>query len=341
MIRPHPPPSTWWGIIARVDPPDPRNEIAGPQLAAPAPGAAGPQAYSLAERTRGIQRVLLLTLGLNLGAAAVKLLAGLASGSLALVAGGVDSVFDGGANVFGLVAMRAAAQPPDAGHPYGHRKFETLTAAVIAVLLFVTCGRLAMAALGDIRPILAGAPGPTITLLTLLSPALAFGFNALTARYEARWGRRLGSELLIADASHTRADAAVSLGLIVGLAAVWAGYPLVDPLLALVIAGVIARTGIAIIRDTSQVLADAAVLDPDAVAEVARSVPGVVSTHKIRSRGPADTVSIDLHVQVDPALSIADAHAIGHTVESRLRAHFAGVAEVLVHVEPAARVIRS
>jgi cation diffusion facilitator family transporter len=299
--------------------------------------ATAANAAGTAARARGVQRVLLVTLGLNLGAAAVKLLAGLASGSLALAAGGLDSVFDGAANVFGLVAMRAAAQPPDAGHPYGHRKFETLVAAVIAMLLFITCGRLIWSAIEDIGPILAGAAGPTVDLATLLAPALAFGFNTVASRYEARWGRRLGSELLLADASHTRADAVVSLGLIVGLGAIWAGYPLVDPLLALVIAGVIARTGIAIMHATSAVLADAAVLDPAAVAQAAQSVPGVIGTHKVRSRGPADEVSIDLHVQVDPALSIAEAHAIGHAVQARLREHFGGVTEVLVHVEPAAR----
>jgi len=290
-----------------------------------------------AARTRGVQRVLVITLGLNLGAAAVKLAAGLASGSLALTAGGVDSVFDGAANVFGLVAMQAAARPPDAEHPYGHRKFETLVAAVIAVLLFITCGRLVLSAIETVGRIVSGAPGPAVTLATISAPALAFAFNGLASSYEARWGRRLGSELLIADASHTRADAAVSLALIGGLIAIWAGFPLVDPLLALVIAGVIARTGIAIIHDTSEVLADAAVFDPETIARVAREVPGVESTHKIRSRGPADAVSIDLHAQVDPSLSIEDAHAIGHAVEQRLRSELSGVSEVLVHVEPAAR----
>jgi cation diffusion facilitator family transporter len=309
------------------------------QLPHPPLDANGNGGLDPARRARGIQRVLIITLGLNLGAAAVKLLAGTVSGSLALTAGGVDSMYDGAANIFGLVAMRTAAQPPDADHPYGHRKFETLVAAVIAVLLFITCGRVILDAVASIREILSGAPGPTVAWTTLIAPALAFGFNALASTYEARWGHRLGSELLLADASHTRADAVVSLGLIVGLIAVWAGYPLADPLLALVIAGVIARTGIAIVHDTSKVLADAAVFDPETIAVSALAVPGVESTHKIRSRGPADAVSIDLHVQVDPSLDIQRAHAIGHAVGAQLRADFPGVTEVLVHVEPAARPI--
>jgi len=287
-------------------------------------------------RARAIERVLVLTLGLNLGAAAVKLAAGWLSGSLALTAGGVDSVVDGAANVFGMVAMRTAARPPDADHPYGHRKFETLVAAVIAVLLFITCGRLVWSAVQNIADLATGGTGPRVNLFALVSPALAFAFNAVASSYEARWGTRLGSELLIADAGHTRADAAVSLALVGGLAAVWLGYPLADPILALAIAGVIARTGAGIVRSTSAVLADAAVLDPDEIARVATAVPGVAGTHKIRSRGPADAVSIDLHVQVHPEMTIARAHAIGHAVADRLKGHFDGVTEVMVHVEPAA-----
>ena len=286
-------------------------------------------------RSRAIERVLLVTLCFNLAAAAVKLVAGWLSSSLALTAGGLDSVADGAANVFGLVAMRAAARPPDDDHPYGHRKFETLVAAVVAMLLFSTCGRLVWSSVSDFRGIVAGEAGPRVDLVTLLGPALAGLCNAVASRYEARWGRRLSSELLIADAGHTRADAGISIALFAGLLAVRAGYPLVDPILALVIAGVIAWTGARIVLDTSRVLADAAVFDPAAIARIAAEVPGVAGTHKIRSRGPADAVAIDLHVQVDPDLSIAHAHAIGHEVAEQLKRHLDGVAEVMVHMEPA------
>jgi len=287
-----------------------------------------------AARTGAVSRVLIVTLALNLAAAGVKLAAAGASGSLALMAGGIDSAFDGAANVFGLVAIRVAARPPDARHPYGYRKFETLVAVVIAVLLFVTCGQLAWSALQGIPRILAGEGEPRVGAWSLLAPAAAFGLNLAASIYERRRGRELGSELLVADAGHTRADAAVSMALFLGLLAVRAGYPLLDPLLALAIAGVVARTGLEIVRDTSEVLADAAVFDPDEITEVARAVPGVAGAHQPRSRGPADAVAIDLHVQVDPTLGIGRAHAIGHAVKSRLREHFPGTSDVVVHVEP-------
>ncbi|MFN2114323.1 MAG: cation-efflux pump [Anaerolineae bacterium] len=300
------------------------KDIAGQADLTPNTGAA---------RAAQVQRVLLITLGLNLAAAGVKLAAGQASGSLALTAGGVDSLFDGGANVLALVGARAAAQPPDESHPYGHRKLETLVAVVIVALMFVTCARLATNA---ISRLMSGAAGeaPEIGVLALAAPLAAFGLNYAAATYEARWGRLLSSELLLADAGHTRADAAVSLALVGGLLAVRAGYPLVDPLLALGIAAVIAWVGYKIARDTAGVLSDAAALDPTVVESIARSVPGVEGVHKIRSRGPADSVAVDLHVQVEPDLGLERGHEIGHAVKAQLLAQLPGVRDVVVHIEP-------
>lgn len=303
-------------------------------------------------RARAIRKVLWVTLGLNAAASAIKLIAGAASGSLSLVAGGLDSAFDGLANVAGLVAMRVVASPPDAEHPYGHRKFETLTAVGIAGLLLATCGRLAWDAAGRLAGFLgatglpipggstgvtAGADGhvgPEIGALALAAPLVSFALNFAASEYERRRGRTLGSELLVSDAGHTRADAGVSLSLFVGLIAVRAGYPIVDPLMALGIAAVVARVGLSIIRDTAGVLADAVALDPVALRTTAVAVPGVEGAHRIRSRGAPDAIAVDLHVQVDPHLGIGRAHAIGHAVQDALRARFSGIAEVVVHVEP-------
>jgi divalent metal cation (Fe/Co/Zn/Cd) transporter len=126
----------------------------------------------------------------------------------------------------------------------------------------------------------------------------------------------------------------VSLALVAGLLAARAGYPLVDPLLALGVAAVIAWAGVRIVRRVSDVLADAAVLDSAEIERRARAVPGVAGVHKVRSRGTADAVALDLHVQVDPALGIGRAHAIGHQVLAELCAAFPQVTDVVVHVEP-------
>ena len=295
------------------------------------------------ERTEAVRRVLWITLGLNVVAAAIKLGAAWTSGSLALEAGGIDSAFDGIANVAGLVAMRAAGRPPDEDHPYGHRKFETLTAVIIAGLIFVTCGRLAYVAMGTLMGYAikvttpsAGLVLPTVDVnaFALAAPVVALVINLVTARYERLRGDALGSELLLADAGHTRADAGVSFSVLLGLLAVRAGFPIVDPLIALAIAAVVARVGWGIARETWDILADAAVLDPRDISEQAAQVPGVEGTHKVRSRGATGAVCVDLHVQVDPQLGIGRAHSIGHAVQDRLLERFPDVSEVVVHVEP-------
>ncbi len=293
-----------------------------------------------AARAAQIQRVLLITLGMNVLAAAVKLSAGAWSGSLSLLAGGVDAAFDGLANVAGLAATRFASRPPDADHPYGHRKYETFVGVAIAALLFLTCWRLANEALQHLGLMAPGTADRSpiaaadVHWLVLVAPAVAATINWATARYEARRGVTLGSELLVADAGHTRSDAGVSLAIVGGLVAVRAGLSWVDPVLALGIAVVVAWTGWRIVRDTAAILSDRAVLDPLAVSEAAHGVPGVVGTHAIRSRGTPDATALDLHVQVDPHLGIGRAHAIGHAVKDVLADRFPGTTDIVVHVEP-------
>lgn len=278
-----------------------------------------------------VRRVLFLTLMLNLLAAGAKVGVGYMTGALSLLAGGLDSVFDAASNVIGLVGIYLASQPPDETHPYGHRKFETLTAVAIAILLFSTFFQLARSA---IQQLLDPAAPPQVTVWSFAVLLFSMGVQMGVSRYEARKGRELRSDLLQADAAHTRADFWVSLSIVGGLIAIKAGYPLVDPLLAIGISFVIAKIGIDIVRQSSRVLADAAVLDPRQVQQIALSVDGVQGAHAIRSRGPADEIWIDMHIQVDPQLGIERAHAIGHEVKARILKDIPGVRDVIIHIEP-------
>ena len=285
------------------------------------------------KRGQAIERVLRITLGMNALAAAVKLAAGWSIGSLALLAGGLDAASDAAANVAGIVGIRAANRPPDPDHPYGHRKLETLVAGIIAGGLFVSAGRMAWSAVTT----LGNPPDIQVSTLALAAPLVALAINVVTATYEGRAAKRLGSELLEADAAHTWTDAAVSVSLLVGLLAVRSGYAIVDPVLALIIAAVVARVGWSIAVQASDILADSVAIDPSDLAAIVGGVAGVEGVHKIRSRGPLDHVSVDLHIQVDPDLGIRRAHAIGHAVSDALQASVQGIEDVVVHVEPAER----
>jgi cation diffusion facilitator family transporter len=281
---------------------------------------------------RAIRRVLWITLGLNLIATLAKLVVGYWTGSLSLIADGFDSVFDAASNVIGLVGIYLAARPADEDHPYGHRKAETMTALIISSLLFITAWELMKSAVERLRdPALIQAEVNVWSFGALLVSILV---HLTVVWYELRAGRRLQSDVLVADAMHTRADIFVSLSVIGGLIAVRLGYPIADPVLALIISAVIVKIGIDIIRESSPTLMDEVAMSPDQAERIALSVPGVLSCHRVRSRGHESAVYADLHIQVAPAMSTDQSHAIAHQVQHRLRERFPAIQDVTIHVEP-------
>lgn len=282
---------------------------------------------------REVRRVLWYTMALNLVASAAKLSVGFWTGSLSLIADGFDSTFDAASNVIGLIGIGTAAKPADGDHPYGHRKAENIATLVIAGLLMLTAWELIKSAVERLRdPSLIGARVNAWSFAALLVSIAVHGY---VAWYEMRAGKRLHSEVVIADARHTRADIFVSVSVVIGLIAVRLGYPLVDPILALIIALIIAKIGVDIVRENIPTLMDRSAVAAGDLEEIALSVPGVVSSHKARSRGGESAVFADLHIRVDPSMGTDQAHAIAHEVQQRLRQRYPNIADVTVHVEPA------
>jgi cation diffusion facilitator family transporter len=252
---------------------------------------------------------------------------------LSLIADGFDSVFDAATNVIGLVGIDLAARPADADHPYGHRKAETITALIISSLLFLTTWELIQSAVTRLRdPSLIEAEVNVWSFGALL---VSIVVHATVVWYELRAGRRLQSDVLVADAMHTRADIFVSLSVMGGLIAVRLGYPLADPILALIVALIIAKIGIDIIRESSPTLMDQVVVPPSQIEQIALLVPGVISCHRVRSRGHRGAVYADLHLRVDPSMGTYQAHAIAHEVQHRLHQRLPEMEDVTIHVEPA------
>ena len=141
-------------------------------------------------------------------------------------------------------------------------------------------------------------------------------------RYEEREARRLSSEVLRADAKHTRSDVLTTGAVLGALLGVWLGYPILDPLAAFVVAAFIGRAGWEIAQEASRILADEIVIAEDDVRAVVRSVPEVLGCHQIRTRGPADYVFMDLHLWLDARTPLESAHAISHIVKDRLMKKF-------------------
>ncbi len=279
---------------------------------------------------RAIQTVLILTFLLNLLATLAKLGVGLWTGALSLIADGLDTLFDGIANIIGLIAVRISSQPPDEEHPYGHRKFETLAALFIAAALFVTTWELATGAIGR----LLAPPAVTVNRWSVAALLFSVFVQGCAGWWELRKADQLESEVLRADARHTLASIGVSATVLAGLGLVQWGYLWADPVVALLVAGVIGKIGITTVRENVPALVDRAPLDATAIGDVVADVAGVESYHRIRSRGPVDNVAIDLHVRVSAQLSMQEANAIADEVRRRLF-YLPGVGDVTVHAEAA------
>ncbi len=275
-----------------------------------------------------IKLVLVITMLLNFLATVIKLAAGAATGSLSVIADGLDSLFDGLSNVIGLAGLYVAAKPPDAEHPYGHRKFETIAALIIAFLLFLICWQLLQAGWERFR---SGA-SPEVSWWVVGAMLVSMVIQAGTSLFELRQGRRLNSEILVADALHTRASIIVSLSVLAGLGMVALGYPRVDAILAVGVAFVIAKIGVDVLRETIPVLVDQAVVDPQEIAKIVRQVGGVESFHRVRSRGASGSAAVDLHVRISPEKTVQEADAVATEIRRRLLA-LEKVADVTVHVE--------
>ncbi|MEN8374280.1 MAG: cation diffusion facilitator family transporter [Gemmatimonadota bacterium] len=277
-----------------------------------------------------VRRVLVLTLFANLAVVAAKLTVGALADSLAVLAEGGHSGLDALNNVLALVLARVAGRAPDEDHPYGHGKFETLGALGIVAFLSVTVFQLV---LGAVRRLVAGSAGPEVGWLLVGVVAASAVVSLLVSRYEARRGRELGSDLLIADALHTRTDVWGSLAVLVGLGFAALGYPAADAIVALLVAGIIAFAGVNVLRSTVPVLVDERAADAEELRALALGAEGVLAAYEVRSRGRPGNAFAELTIAVDPALNVAQAHKIADHVELRV-ARAMGAREVVVHVEP-------
>lgn len=307
--------------------------------ASPAPTPPGPnQPKSRAiggrrrtERARAIRRVLLAVLGLNLAVAAAKLGYGWASGSVAMSADGLQSLLDGLANVVGLVGMAIAARPPDRDHPYGHERYETLASMVIAGLMAIGVVEVVESAIGQLRT----GSRPEVTGFSFAILLGTMAVNAGVSFWERREATKLASDLLAADARHTLSDVLVSLTVIVGLILEAVGLGGADAAISFVIAATIAWAAWGIVRQASLVLSDATMADPGALMTAILAAPGVTTAHNLRARSSGGRLWVEVHVTVDPRLTVKQAHEIASEVERCIREAEGASTEAIVHVEPA------
>ncbi len=289
-----------------------------------------PSVLPPANRQAQVRRVLAGILVANLAVVAVKFSVGIATGSLAVLGDAIQSSLDAVNNIVGLMVIGVAHKAPDEEHPYGHAKFETLGALLIVVFLSVSSFELLR---GAVERLVAGAPPPQAGAADFVLIGATLVVNILVAESERRAGRRLESEFLLADAMHTRMDVVITIAVLAGLALAHAGLGWADPVLAIVVAGLVAHAGYGIVRRALPTLVDERAYDEGTIRREAEAVAGVHSAYAIRSRSAAATRFAELTIAVDGTADVASAHLIADAVEARLRSAL-DVQEVVVHVEP-------
>ncbi len=281
-------------------------------------------------RLKEVRHVLIYTLFLNMAVALAKIIYGYKTNSISMFSDGFHSFFDGTSNVIGLIGIWIASQPPDENHPYGHRKFETLSTIAIVVLIF-------FAGLEILKKAYHGLREPQsieVTSMSFIIMSITLLINIGVMTYERKKGQELKSDFLIADALHTNSDIFVSLSVIVSLIAAKIGYPIIDSIAAIIIVILIAKIGYGILKSATDVLTDAARIDTREIKDIVMLIEGIKECHEIRTRGREDAVHIDLHILIDPGEQIHKAHDLAHSVEEVIKKKFPSVIDVVVHIEP-------
>ena len=282
-------------------------------------------------RTNAIKRVLLCVLLLNLVVALAKFVYGTISHSAAMQADGIHSIFDSAGNVVGLIGISLAMRPADRGHPYGHFKLETFASLVIGLMLIFAAYQVGSSA---VVSLINGNFHTEVTPISFIVMAGTLVVNLFVTTYERRMGNKLKSDILKADAAHTLSDCLVSIGVIVGLILVALGIEMADDIMALVVMVAILITAFDIFKNSYATLADEARIPEQDVRVLVEEVDGVKEAHRVRTRGLESEIYLDLHILVDPEMTVKASHHLVDEIEAVISERYPEVQDILVYVEP-------
>lgn len=292
-------------------------------------GSTSQREKSVSQSRYEVRRVLIITLLLNLAVALAKIILGLFTGALAIMADGFHSLTDSAGNIVGLIANFIAARPADDDHPYGHRRFETLAALVIAALLLLTAWELVKGVIERLQETIVPETTP-LSFIVLIATLL---INIGVSRYQIRAGTRLNSEILLADAKNTSADVFVTLSVLLSTAIMaLTGWVWVDIVAALLVTLLIGKAAWEILQDTGRVLVDTAPYSPDELKQLIEDIsPDII---RARSRGSIDAAQIDIDLSVAPEMTTEQSESIAYAIRRRIGEKLEGIAEVEVHFVP-------
>ena len=278
-------------------------------------------------------QVTLIGMALDLALVFAKIIGGIYTQSFALVTDGIHSLTDAITDIFVLVVARIAHTDPDESHPYGHGRFETLGTITVGVVLVATAAVLFYDAYQRLQaaeelPVPA-AGGLLIALVSIASKEWIF-------QYTMRVARRLNSNLLRANAWHSRSDAISSVAVLIGLLAAQQGYAWMDTVAGAFVALIIAKVGWELCTDSLKELVDTSIPEKrrSQIEQCILQIDGVNGIQGLRTRMSGGKIILDLCILVDPRISVSEGHQLAELVSRTLTGNFSDVSDVLVHVDP-------
>ncbi|NPA25265.1 MAG: cation transporter [Deltaproteobacteria bacterium] len=279
------------------------------------------------------RRITLIGVAVNLFLFLLKFCVGIWGHSQAVVADAVHSLSDLGTDFIVLIGVRYWNAPPDDHHPYGHKRLETLAAILIGGLL----GAVACALIGKALNCGGESVGPAVSLYAVVGPLASILAKEILFRATLKVGRRIDSRAVIANAYHHRSDVLSSIPALIAvcLSAASPALAYVDKIGSLVVSGFILKAAYDIIKpNITELLDTASYEDHGRIKAEVLKIEGVRDAHRIRTRTHGGALLVDLHVLVDPQLTVAAGHEISEQVKKRLLARNKKIIDVVVHLEP-------
>lgn len=281
-------------------------------------------------RKKEIRKVLIITLFLNLLVSSAKIIYGIKVNSLAIYSDGFHSLFDAVSNIGGIIGIYLASRPPDREHPYGHRKYETIFAVFIGILMGFTSLEILKGAYES----LIKSKKPELDEKAFILLLFTILVNIFVYTYERKKGKELKSEFLIADSSHTKTDIYITSGLILAITFINSGFYILDSIAGLIIGILVAREAFKILKESTDILIDKALIDSAEIAKLVSTCRDVQACEDIRTRGTSGQIFVDLKILVNDSISVKEGHDIAEKVEELIKREFPDVIDVVVHIEP-------
>lgn len=283
-----------------------------------------------------IKRILWIVLWFNVGVAISKVFLGIFSGAISILSDGIHSVFDSATNIVGLVGIKIAEKPADKNHPYGHRKYEAIAAMIILFFLIITGWEISKSVFEKISNPAAIHHETGWFLVSLITLICCLIIDVIVAKYEFKKGEELKSTILRADARHTKQHYITTGAVIFGMFGLKIGLPpIIDPVAACVVVFFIGKLAYEIFKETLVVLSDQSLADAEKIKKTVEGISGVKSCHQIRTRGDESHIFLDIHIIVDPDISLEKAHEICHSVSDAVQKNIDEIKDITVHPEPA------